>query len=262
MANPEHPENLKNLSTLLSDTSYGSSSKSQQEAVRLSKALTATIEAPENVAVEIAFSHIVKYEPVSVVKLAELSGAEELLIKRILRLLSSTYLVKEVAEETWGATPVTKAMKQKGIAAGHRMLFATSMLAALHAPRYFLETSHTSPKNPHDGLMQYAHGTKLQSFDYFCTMPGNVIGDFNRFMGNTMGAQKYLSDWWPVEERVFKGMKVGGKRRKTRCWWMWVEGRDMMLWPLSKDLGEGKRCWGDWYFKTNRVFWRRLARVN
>lgn len=56
MANPEAQEILKNLSTLLSDTSYGSSPKSQQEAVRLSKALTATIEAPENVAMELAFS--------------------------------------------------------------------------------------------------------------------------------------------------------------------------------------------------------------
>ncbi|TGO35931.1 hypothetical protein BHYA_0140g00020 [Botrytis hyacinthi] len=238
MANPEAQEILKNLSTLLSDTSYGSSPKSQQEAVRLSKALTATIEAPENVAMELAFStfipmsariavdlnlfeHIVKYEPVNVAKLAELSGAEELLLKRILRPLASTNFVKEVDEETWGATPVTKAMTQKGIAAGHRMLFATSMLAALHAPRYFLEKSHTSPTNPHDGLMQYAHGTKLQSFDYFGTMPGNVLGDFNTFMGNTMGARKYWLDWWPVEERVFEG----------------VEGADN---TLLVDVGGGK----------------------
>ncbi|TGO29904.1 hypothetical protein BPAE_0010g00660 [Botrytis paeoniae] len=238
MANLEAQEILKNLGTLLSDTSYGNSPKSQQEAVRLSKALTATIEAPENVAMELAFStfipmsariavdlnlfeHIVEYEPVNIAKLAELSGAEELLIKRILRPLSSTNFVKEVAEETWGTTPVTKAMTQKGIAAGHRMLFATSMLAALHAPRYFLETSHTSPTNPHDGLMQYAHGTKLQSFDYFGTMPGNVLGDFNTFMGNTMGARKYWLDWWPVEERVFEG----------------VEGADN---ALLVDVGGGK----------------------
>ncbi|THV44535.1 hypothetical protein BGAL_0622g00010 [Botrytis galanthina] len=260
MANPEAQEILKNLSTLLSDTSYGSSPKSQQEAVRLSKALTATIEAPENVAMELAFStfipmsariavdlnlfeHIAKYEPVNVAKLAELSGAEELLlsiytlfylyieyreakgtnkrVERILRPLASTNFVKEVDEETWGATLVTKAMTQKGIAAGHRMLFATSMLAALHAPRYFLETSHTSPTNPHDGLMQYAHGTKLQSFDYFGTMPGNVLGDFNTFMGNTMGARRYWLHWWPVEERVLEG----------------VEGADN---TLLVDVGGGK----------------------
>lgn len=95
------------------------------------------------------------------------------------------------------------------------------MLAALHAPRYFLETSHTSPTNPHDGLMQYAHGTKLQSFDYFGTMPGNVLGDFNTFMGNTMGARRYWLDWWPVEERVFEG----------------VEGADN---TLLVDVGGGK----------------------
>lgn len=91
------------------------------------------------------FEHIVKYEPVNVAELAELSGAEELLlsiytlfylyiecretegtnkrVERILRPLASTNFVKEVDEEAWGATPVTKAMTQKGIAAGHRMLY-------------------------------------------------------------------------------------------------------------------------------------------
>ena len=46
-------------------------------------------------------------------------------------------------------------------------------------------------------------------------MPGNVIGDFNTFMGNTMGARKYWLDWWPVEERVFEGMKVGNEEVNT-----------------------------------------------
>ncbi|TGO13823.1 hypothetical protein BTUL_0063g00560 [Botrytis tulipae] len=98
------------------------------------------------------FEHIVKYEPVNVAKLAELSGAEELLlsiytllylyieyretegtnkrVERILRPLASTKFVKEVDEETWGATPVTKAMTQKGIAAGHRMFYKVSIILA------------------------------------------------------------------------------------------------------------------------------------
>ncbi|KAF7901467.1 hypothetical protein EAF00_003688 [Botryotinia globosa] len=299
MANPEAQEILKNLSTLLSDTSYGNSPKSLQEAVRLSKALTATIEAPENVAMELAFStfipmsariavdlnlfeHIVKYEPVNVAKLAELSGAEELLLKRILRPLASTNFVKEVDEETWGATPITKAMTQKGIAAGHRMLFATSMLAALHAPRYFLETSHTSPTNPHDGLMQYAHGTKLQSFDYFGTMPGNVLGDFNTFMGNTMGARRYWLDWWPVEERVFEGVEGadntllvdvgGGKghdimafkekfgRREKRVGRLVLQDQPHVLEEIGEgELGEGiEKCGYDFFteqtVKNSRIY--------
>ncbi|TGO72787.1 hypothetical protein BELL_0418g00020 [Botrytis elliptica] len=58
--------------------------------------------------------HIVKYEPVNVVKLAELSGAEELLLKIILRPLSSTNFVKEVDEETWGLYSCYKSFDAEG----------------------------------------------------------------------------------------------------------------------------------------------------
>ncbi|RAL64323.1 hypothetical protein DID88_002214 [Monilinia fructigena] len=56
MANLEAREILKSLNNLVSDSSFGSNPKIKQEAVRLSKALTATVEEPENVAMELAFS--------------------------------------------------------------------------------------------------------------------------------------------------------------------------------------------------------------
>ncbi|RAL64322.1 hypothetical protein DID88_002213 [Monilinia fructigena] len=92
-------------------------------------------------------------------------------------------------------------MTLKGIAAGHRMLFETIMAAAIKAPRYFIEAGHKCPTNPHDGLMQYAHHTKLQSFDYFCTMPNNVIGDFNTFMEIRWERENIGSIGFPVTER-------------------------------------------------------------
>ncbi|KAI9645579.1 hypothetical protein NHQ30_006321 [Ciborinia camelliae] len=224
MANLEARKLVKDLNSLISDESFESNPKSKQEAVRLSKALTATLEEPENVAMELYYSiflpmsarvaadlnlfeHIANQDgPITVAQLSSLSGAEELLIKRILRPLSEGKFVKEVGEETWEATPITRAMTMKGIAAGHRMMFETSMVAVIKAPKYFKETGHKCPTDPYDGLMQYAHQTKLQSFDYFRTMPNNVMGDFNTFMGSTMGARKYWLDWFPVAERVLEGM--------------------------------------------------------
>lgn len=47
---------MKNLSSIISDASYGSDPNAKHEAVRLSKALTAILEEPENVAMELAFS--------------------------------------------------------------------------------------------------------------------------------------------------------------------------------------------------------------
>lgn len=56
MANREAQDLLKNLSSIISDASYGSDPNATHEAVRLSKALTAILEEPENVAMELAFS--------------------------------------------------------------------------------------------------------------------------------------------------------------------------------------------------------------
>lgn len=52
--------------------------------------------------------------------------------------------------------------------------------------------------------MQYAFQTKLTSFEYMSSIPW-VLKDFNTFMGNTMGARKYWTDWFPVQERLLDG---------------------------------------------------------
>jgi hypothetical protein len=78
--------------------------------------------------------------------------------------------------------------------------------AAAKAPKYFKESGHRCPTNPQDGLMQYAFQTKLQTFDFFSTMP-HIIRDFNTFMGNTMGARDYWVQWYPVAEQILDDAK-------------------------------------------------------
>lgn len=52
----EAQELLKNLGNLIENASFKRNPKIRQEAVRLSKKLTTTLEEPENVAMELAFS--------------------------------------------------------------------------------------------------------------------------------------------------------------------------------------------------------------
>lgn len=52
--------------------------------------------------------------------------------------------------------------------------------------------------------MQYAFQTKLTTFQYMASVPP-VLKDFNTFMGNTMGARKYWTDWFPIQERLLDG---------------------------------------------------------
>jgi hypothetical protein len=76
--------------------------------------------------------------------------------------------------------------------------------AAQKAPKYLQEYGHRCPTDPRDGLMQFAFGTKMTTFELFSSMP-QVLADFNLFMGNTMGARSYWVDWFPVKEQLLDG---------------------------------------------------------
>ncbi|KAI1455340.1 putative O-methyltransferase [Annulohypoxylon moriforme] len=195
----------------------------KEEALQLSKQLTASLEDPRNAAVNLALSPLVSIaariainldlfkcivnqgKPVTSQALAILSGGEELLIVRVLRLLAATGFVEEVGERTWEATPITEAMATEGIAAGHRFLGEMIIGAATKAPKWLKESGHRCPTDPHDGFVQCAFQTKLNIFHLMSTMPP-TLKDFNVFMGNTMGARSYWVDWFPVKERLLHGV--------------------------------------------------------
>ncbi|KAJ6035868.1 O-methyltransferase [Penicillium herquei] len=222
----EEPLNLiSQLQALASRLSNPNDLDARKEGVRVSKALTVQLEQPENIAVDMAFApmvatsariavdlnlfkHIVQAkEPITASSLATLSGAEELLIVRILRLLSAVHFVREVTSQTWTATRITTVMATEEIAAGHRMVSRLIVPAMQAAPAYFQERGYTCPFDPTDGLMQYAFSTKQTTFERIAADPA-LARDFNTFMGNTMGARKYWVDWYPVQERILDGFET------------------------------------------------------
>lgn len=79
------------------------------------------------------------------------------------------------------------------------------LTAAVKAPKFFREAGYRCPSDPKDGLIQYAFNSKLSTFDLLATMP-SALQDFNTFMGNTMGARDYWTDWYPVQERLLDGV--------------------------------------------------------
>ncbi|KAJ5100560.1 O-methyltransferase [Penicillium angulare] len=213
---------ISQLQALASRLSNPNDLDARKECLRVSKALTVQLDQPENIAVDMAFApmiatsariavdlelftHIVQAkEPITAARLAALSGAEELLIVRILRLLSAAHFVQEVSPQTWTATRITEVMATDEIAAGHRMVSRLIVPAMQSAPAYFKERGYTCPFDPTDGLMQYAFCTKETTFDRIAA-DSALSRDFNTFMGNTMGARKYWVDWYPVQDRILDG---------------------------------------------------------
>ncbi|KAJ2991110.1 hypothetical protein NUW58_g2639 [Xylaria curta] len=123
---------------------------------------------------------------------------------RILRPLAAIGFVREVAIKKWDATPITTVMAAEEMAAGYRYVGQLIVSSATQAPKYFAEAGYRCPTDPRDGLMQYAHHTKMTVFELLASMP-STFKDFNIFMGNTMGARHYWVDWYPVEASVLDG---------------------------------------------------------
>ncbi|EFQ97743.1 sterigmatocystin 8-O-methyltransferase [Nannizzia gypsea CBS 118893] len=209
---------LQRLASRLSD---GSDQEARRECLQLSRALTAQLEQPENIAVDMAFSpmvastvriavdlnlfsHIVKNEPVTSAKLAELSGADEHLIVRVLRPLTTHHFVEELSPKTWKASRITHAMTIDGIASGHRLLSQLVVPAIQSAPEYMQEKGYSCPSDPKNGLVQYAFKTEKSAFERISSIP-SLLKDFNTFMGSTMGARTYWIDWYPVKSRLLDG---------------------------------------------------------
>lgn len=129
---------------------------------------------------------------------------------RLLRLLGSIGYVWGVADDSWVPTPLTKAIATDVIAAGQRFVYDIIVSAAIKGPQFLRETHHKSPAEPTDGFIQYANQTKLPAFEHLISKPDR-LRDFNVFMGNTMGARAYWTDWFPVSEKLLDGMDPTSK---------------------------------------------------
>ncbi|KAI1116311.1 putative O-methyltransferase [Nemania sp. NC0429] len=213
---------IRKLTQLAPDLSGDDAAAVRKEVVGLSRQLTVTLEQPENTALEVGFAPLIttaariavqlnlfKYitdnnGPITLKELAIASGAEELLIVRMLRPLAAIGFVREVAIKIWEATPITKVMATEEIAAGYRYMGQLIAGPTTQAPKYFAEAGYRCPTDPRDGLMQYGLHAKLTVFELLASMP-NTFKDFNTFMGNTMGARQYWVDWYPIETSVIDG---------------------------------------------------------
>ncbi|KAL4940778.1 hypothetical protein BDV06DRAFT_213230 [Aspergillus oleicola] len=204
---------LTKLSSRLSDDG---DAEAKRECLRLSKKLSTQLEPPENTAIDTAFSPIVastariavdlklfelivEHGPVSATKLAEMSGAEELLI---------VHFVEEPSPQTYTATNTTRSMATKEIAAGYRVISETAVPAMQAAPTFFRTNGYSCPIDPKDGLTQVASGTEKTMFEYVASRP-DLLSDFNLYMGSGMGARRGWLEWFPVQREILDGAEKG-----------------------------------------------------
>ncbi|KAJ9143500.1 Demethylsterigmatocystin 6-O-methyltransferase 2 [Pleurostoma richardsiae] len=122
-------------------------------------------------------------EPITCAKLAELTGADELLIRRMMRCISGQFLVTEVAEDTYARTTWAKTLAEDssfpGMYGGFYHELNNPMFRTL--PFYLKKTGFRNPTDVNDCNFQYWRGAGANMFQYVGTNP-LLTSDFNDAM--------------------------------------------------------------------------------
>ncbi|RYP57038.1 hypothetical protein DL769_009742 [Monosporascus sp. CRB-8-3] len=149
-------------------------------------------------------------EPITTAQLAELTGADAQLLRRMLRTIAGQLLIHEVAEDTYARTPWARALAEDtsfaGMYGGFYHELNNPMFRTL--PYYLKETGFKNPTNVDDCNFQYWRGAGANMFEYVGTNP-LLTSDFNDAMECH---SKYNLTPWPEvypTETVIDAAKPG-----------------------------------------------------
>ncbi|EFW99940.1 O-methyltransferase-like protein [Grosmannia clavigera kw1407] len=122
--------------------------------------------------------------PITCVKLAEMTGVDEVLLRRIMRTLSGQLLVIEVAEDTYERTPLAIALADDppfaGIYGGFYHDATSPMFRTL--PAYLKKTGYRNPTDVNECNFQYCQGNATASFFEYIGADPLRTSDFNDAM--------------------------------------------------------------------------------
>lgn len=149
--------------------------------------------------------------PISAAELAESSGAEELFIVRIMRILTGLKFVGEAGPESYIATPITKAMTIPPIDNAVKSTYSNAFQIFNKTPTYFEKNGYKCPTDPLDTAFQLAMDTKLGFYDYIEQDP-KAFKDFDTFMKSSRHGRPVFVDWFPVKERILDGYESGSNQ--------------------------------------------------
>ncbi|KAF6238850.1 hypothetical protein HO173_002722 [Letharia columbiana] len=139
--------------------------------------------------------------PLGVGDLAGSTGADRLLLGRLLRYLSSVGIINETREDTFAANNVSRNLAIKGNQAGINHCFETIGPQYQELPRFLEKIKYQDISDYYHSVFQDAWKTELGAFEWFESHPKN-LEYFNQYMASRReGAETWLSVY-PVEEET------------------------------------------------------------
>ncbi|MCJ1321544.1 hypothetical protein MMC15_006889 [Xylographa vitiligo] len=156
------------------------------------------------------FEALVKSEePRSLPELAKETGADPVLLGRILRSLASVGAVEETENECYAPATVSKTMVVPKLAAGVEHCFTYLSPIWNYLPKYLEETNYQNPTDPSHTAFNLVYRTAKPCFQYI--MEHHAWKDpFQLYMSGFDEGRANWMDFFPVEEKLGNGAHTDG----------------------------------------------------
>ncbi|KAI0006845.1 S-adenosyl-L-methionine-dependent methyltransferase [Xylariaceae sp. FL0662B] len=119
--------------------------------------------------------------PLSAASLAASSGADPLLLSRILRFLASMDMITEVDEEAFTPNNATHTLSRPGFQSGIAHTFEAVLPCLQETPKFLADTGYKNPTDVLHSPFQLAHKTNKTAYAWAMDHP-KLMADFNSWM--------------------------------------------------------------------------------
>jgi hypothetical protein len=133
---------------------------------------------------------------VAVAEISKATGADEALVRRLVRFLAAAGTVKEINPDTFGATEMTRFFCLPTMAAGLRHAGHDYAVSVSKMPEYFACNGYRTPSAPAHGLYAHAYGS---SFFEYMTNHQPVAEAFSTFMAAAKSGKKSWLEVYPLD---------------------------------------------------------------
>ncbi|KAJ5951242.1 S-adenosyl-L-methionine-dependent methyltransferase [Penicillium vulpinum] len=132
------------------------------------------------------------------------TGADQLLIERVMRVLISINFVEKDEDGKFHANSLSKEMARGASAGVIDSLFLDIAPIIYQTPDFLRHTGYQNPTDPLNAPIQYAHKTALPKAQWLEKNP-DIQKRFHRYVEGVRANRMYWVEWFPVQERVITG---------------------------------------------------------
>ncbi|KAI1078792.1 S-adenosyl-L-methionine-dependent methyltransferase [Whalleya microplaca] len=153
------------------------------------------------------FSMLPDQAEISAEEIAQRTGANETLIKRLLRVLTAGGYVAEKGDGLYGATAWTTHLQQRTTEGMVRFIYDLFMPLFSGLPKWLESTGYSNPSDPSRGIFQASFNCEGEGLFPWLAKPENedIWNNANTFFEGDRGSRPSWVTWFPIKEKLIDG---------------------------------------------------------